>query len=50
MMWKFALLSLVVFVAACQATSNANPELDPAFGSDRGAPGGNAYLGWQRGF
>lgn len=51
-MWKITLLSLIVVAAGCQATSqsNINPELQPAFRSTLGAPGGNPYLGWQRGF
>ncbi|MGO4842698.1 hypothetical protein AB4144_61550, partial [Rhizobiaceae sp. 2RAB30] len=51
-MWKFTLLSLIVVAAGCQATSqgNINPELQPAFRSNSGAPGGNPYLQWQRGF
>ena len=48
----FALLSLLVALAGCQATSEANidPQLQPAFRSDIRVPGASPYLQWQRGF
>jgi hypothetical protein len=51
-MRRLALLSLIVALAGCQATSEANidPQLQPAFRSDVEAPGANPYLKWQRGF
>ncbi|BCH23828.1 hypothetical protein MesoLjLc_34940 [Mesorhizobium sp. L-8-10] len=51
-MRKLALLSLIVALAGCQATSEANidPQLQPAFRSEVEAPGANPYLKWQRGF
>ncbi len=51
-MRKLVLLSLIVALAGCQATSEANidPQLQPAFRSDIRTPGASPYLGWQRGF
>ena len=51
-MRKLALLSMIVALAGCQATSEANidPQLQPAFRSDIKTPGASPYLQWQRGF